>query len=276
MAITSKPQLGVALSGSGFLLGAHIGALQAIEQAGFTITEIAGTSGGAIVAANYAAGLGTAAMHDQFMTTDFRPLLNINWLSPLRLVLRHGLCDPKPLQTWLQAHLGGMTVAETKIPCTLLATDIAAEAAYIWNAALTGACPLWQAVLASAALPALYPPVSWKGRFLQDGSLTDDVPVAQLTAPRRLAVVLQAKPAPIAGRPMLGQLLARDIAALYAAGVTDLMVNAQKIGAVIAYVDATGFSTFNTDLTQAARAQLINIGYRAAQDALKYWMTPAA
>jgi NTE family protein len=276
MAALPKNQLGVALSGSGFLLGAHIGALQAVEQAGFTITEIAGTSGGAIVAANYAAGVSAATLREQFMTTDFRPLLNIDWLSPLRLVLRHGLCNPKPLTAWLQTHLGGMTMNGTKIPCTLISTDISAEAAYIWNAALTGACPLWQAALASATVPALYPPVSWQGKFLQDGSLTDDVPVAQLTAPRRLAVVLHAKPVPLTGKLNLAGLLTRDVAALYAAGVTDLLVNAQKTGAIIAYVDATGFSAFNTDLTQDARATLIDIGYRATQNALKCWMTPTA
>ena len=271
-----KNQIGVALSGSGFLLGAHIGALQAIEQAGFTISEIAGTSGGAIIAANYAAGISTVALHEQFMTTDFRPLLNIDWLSPLRLLLRHGLCDPRPFTTWLQTRLGGVTMDGTKIPCTLIATDVSSEAAYIWNAALTGGCPLWQATLASAAVPALYPPVSWQGRFLQDGGLTDDVPVAQLTAKRRLAVVLHAKPMPLIGKPTLAGLLTRDVAALYAAGVTDLLVNAQKIGAVIAYIDATGFSTFNTDLTRDARAKLIDLGFQATREALKYWTAPAA
>lgn len=271
-----QKQIGVALSGSGFLLGAHIGALQAIEEAGFAVTEIAGTSGGAIVAANYASGASPATMRAQFMSTDFRPLLNIDWLSPLRLLLRHGLCDPKPLQAWLQAHLGATTFAGAKIPCTLLATDISAEGAYLWNAALTGACPLWQAALASAAAPALYPPVSWQGRLLQDGSLTDDVPVAQLTSPRRLAVVLHAKPTPLAGAPGLPALLTRDISALYAAGVTDLLVNAQKAGTAIADVDATGFGTFNTNLSQQDRARLIDLGHQAAQAALKLLPAPTA
>ena len=51
----------VALSGSGFRLGAQLGALQAISDAGFEIVQIAGASGGSIVAALFASGMSLAA-----------------------------------------------------------------------------------------------------------------------------------------------------------------------------------------------------------------------
>ena len=50
----SPKAIQVALSGSGFLLPVHLGALQAIEAAGYHISALSGTSGGAIVAALYA------------------------------------------------------------------------------------------------------------------------------------------------------------------------------------------------------------------------------
>lgn len=57
----------VALSGSGFRLGAHIGALQAIEDAGYTVIELAGTSGGSIVASLYASGVPLDVMRQMLM-----------------------------------------------------------------------------------------------------------------------------------------------------------------------------------------------------------------
>lgn len=63
----------VALSGSGFRLGAHLGALQAIVDAGYEVVELAGTSGGSIVSAMFAGGMKLADMHELCMQMDWSP-----------------------------------------------------------------------------------------------------------------------------------------------------------------------------------------------------------
>jgi hypothetical protein len=70
--VISRP-IQVALSGSGFLLPVHVGALQAIEGAGYAISALSGTSGGAIVAAIYAVQQDAQKLADLVLATDWRP-----------------------------------------------------------------------------------------------------------------------------------------------------------------------------------------------------------
>ena len=49
-------KIGIALSGGGVRGAAHIGVLKALEEAGFEIGWISGTSSGSLVATLYAAG----------------------------------------------------------------------------------------------------------------------------------------------------------------------------------------------------------------------------
>ena len=70
----STKNIQVALSGSGFLLPAHVGALQAIEGAGYQVSALGGTSGGAIVAAIYAVQRKANALADLVLTTDWRAI----------------------------------------------------------------------------------------------------------------------------------------------------------------------------------------------------------
>ena len=113
--MASPERIGVALSGSGVLLGAHIGALKAVEQAGFTVAEIAGTSGGAVIAASYAAGLDIAAMETLYLEADFRALVPMRFyaIALIRLLFTKGLVSsaatgyPAPASTWTRGSCTG-------------------------------------------------------------------------------------------------------------------------------------------------------------------------
>ena len=94
----SRP-IQVALSGSGFLLPVHVGALQAIEDAGYAISALSGTSGGAIVAAIYAVQQDAQKLADLVLATDWRPFMDFeSWTNGWRLLTRRGIwgCKPKP------------------------------------------------------------------------------------------------------------------------------------------------------------------------------------
>ena len=62
--------ISVALGGGGSRGYAHIGVLRKLEQEGFQIRAIAGTSAGGIIAAAYAAGNTPAEMEDVFSKLD--------------------------------------------------------------------------------------------------------------------------------------------------------------------------------------------------------------
>lgn len=269
----SDCEVGVALSGSGLLLGAHIGALKAVEGAGLTIAEIAGTSGGAIIAASYAAGLTLDAMESLFLETDFQKLVPLNYyvVAIARLLVTKGLVSAAPLQTWLQTHLGMGDFSTTRIPCTIVASNLTAEASQIWSTSATPGMAVWQAVLASAAFPVVFPPVQIGSSWLQDGGLYDDIPVDLLTRPRKLAVVVNGKPTSLVGTPNLIGLLMRDIETLSQANRVHVLANAVRQGAAIAYVESPDTPIFDTALPVGARQGLIAAGFQAASEAIKVW-----
>lgn len=276
--VASPERIGVALSGSGVLLGAHIGALKAVEQAGFTVAEIAGTSGGAVIAASYAAGLDIAAMETLYLEADFRALVPMRFyaIALIRLLFTKGLVSSAPFEAWLRGHLGAATFQATRMPCTIVASNITAEASELWSTAATPSAPLWQAVLASAAFPLVFPPVQLNGALLQDGGLYDDIPVDLLSETKRLAIMVGGKPTPLNGAPNLLGLLMRDIETLFLANNAHVMTGAERAGAVVAYVEAPNVPIFDTGLTIATRRGLIQSGFAAAAEALKAWSVPSA
>lgn len=263
--------IGVALSGSGLLLGAHIGALRAVEQAGFAISEIAGTSGGAIVAASYAAGATPDALEAMYLAADFRALLPFrNYaVAAVRLLLTRGLISPAPFEAWLRTTLGEITLGQSRIPCTIVASNLTTEASEIWRSGTTPAMKLWQAVLASAAFPLVFPPVQMNGAWLQDGGLFDDIPVDLLGTTPRLGVVVGGRPTPLVGSPSLIGLLMRDIETLFLANSAHVVDSVPKDCTAIAYVEGVDVPIFDTAISVATRQKLIAAGSEAALAALR-------
>ncbi|MBI1819360.1 MAG: patatin-like phospholipase family protein, partial [Nitrospirae bacterium] len=67
-----KPRIGIALSGGAARCIAHIGVLEVLESEGIGIDLIAGTSGGAVVGALYAAGLSIHKMSEMALHLSWR------------------------------------------------------------------------------------------------------------------------------------------------------------------------------------------------------------
>jgi NTE family protein len=267
---SAKASIGVALSGSGLLLGAHIGALQAIVDANIDIADIAGTSGGAIIAACYAGGLSLDAMRSLYLTADFRSLVPISAgpIALIRLFLTKGLVNPAPFRLWLSKTLGGKTFGQTRIPCTLLASNLNTESSQIWSTRTTPAAPLWEAAFASAAFPLVFPPVCYNNAYLQDGGLYDDIPVDMLTTANKLAVMVGGRARPIDGVPSLLGLLVRDVEILFLANNEHVLNGAASAGTAIAYAECKDIPIFDVNITVKTREALIESGYQAAKDAL--------
>jgi NTE family protein len=81
-------KISVALGGGGTRCVAHIGALMALEEAGYEIEKISGSSGGALVAALYARG---------YTTKELRQMAySLNWFSVPFL--------SKILAQWFEGH----------------------------------------------------------------------------------------------------------------------------------------------------------------------------
>lgn len=156
--------IGLALGGGAVRGAAHIGVLAALEDAGLAPAVVTGTSAGAVVGALYAGGLKPA---------DITALTRkLRWT---RLVLpsmnRRALLDTARLGRFLDQTLGGRTFADLDLPFAAVACDITTGARVVMSEG-----PVADAVLASAAIPGVFPPVARDGHLLVDGGLVDLVP----------------------------------------------------------------------------------------------------
>ena len=158
------PRIGLALGGGAVRGAAHIGVLAALEEAGLAPAVITGTSAGALVGALYAGGLKPAEITG--LTRKLR------WT---RLVLpamnRRALLDTTRLGRFLDQTLGGRTFDDLDIPFAAVATELTTGARVVMTDG-----PVVDAVLASAAIPGVFPPVARGDQVLVDGGLVDLVP----------------------------------------------------------------------------------------------------
>jgi NTE family protein len=162
--------LGLALSGGAVLGCAHIGVLQALDEAGIRITHLAGTSAGALVAAFYAFGLSGKEIEK---IAEVLRWPDVTRPFPSRL----GFLSQEKLRKMLTDRLGDVRLEDAAIPLALVATDIATgEKVVITEGDLA------LAASASACFPGIFVPVEIDGRLLVDGGLVENLPVSPLRA----------------------------------------------------------------------------------------------
>jgi NTE family protein len=173
----------VALGGGGAKGNSHIGALRRLEKEGFRIRAVAGTSYGGLIAALYALGYSPDELEEVFAAADQSRYYGHAPEDGPSLV---GLAGVTRL---LEEQIGDKTFADLKLPCVLTAVDLKSG-----NEVLLSKGRLVDAILATIAIPGIFPARYMDGLELVDGGTLDPVPVvaARTLAPRLpvVAVVL--------------------------------------------------------------------------------------
>ncbi len=178
---TAPPCIGLALGGGGGKGGAHLGVLAVLEELGLPIDMIAGTSAGGAVGVLYAAGFSLAEIEEIFRSTALR---RIATPDPTRTAL----LGARKREQLLQNLLGERTFADLRFPCAVVATDLVSGRVVVINEG-----PLVPALLATTALPGIFPPVVRGTELLVDGGILNNLPVdvaEMLGAQRVIAVEL--------------------------------------------------------------------------------------
>jgi len=170
--------------GSGGARGyAHIGVIEVLEERGYEIVSVAGSSMGAAVGGLYAAGvLGEYTEWVRTLTQrDVLRLLDPRLKAP-------GAIRAEKIMARVSDLLGGARIEDLPVPYTAVATDLIARREVWFQRG-----PVDVAIRASIALPSFITPVMLNGRLLADGGLLNPVPVAPTSAARAdltVAVVL--------------------------------------------------------------------------------------
>ncbi len=166
------------LAGGGSLGAVQVGMLKALTRQRITCDFVAGASVGAINGAYFAGEPdqnGVARLECIWLGLR---RVGVFPLSPLRTLLGlAGLADhliePDSLRRLLEAELPYMCLEDARIPCHVTATDVLDGTEVVFSSG-----PAVPVLLASAAIPGLFPPVKVEDRYLMDGGVANNTPIS--------------------------------------------------------------------------------------------------
>ena len=163
-----KYRIGVVLSGGGARGFAHLGVMQALNDAGIFPDIISGTSAGALVGVLYA---------DGYTPEEILQIMNsssmLHYVRPT--IPREGLLQISGIEGILKDYLKASRFEELAIPLYVTATDLNnGQATYFSKGELI------KPVIASASIPVLFKPVIIDDIYYVDGGVMDNLPVSPI------------------------------------------------------------------------------------------------
>ena len=163
--VEKKYKTGLVLSGGGARGFAHLGVIQALNEAGIFPDVISGTSAGAIIGVMYADGY-----------TPKEILMLMNWASRfdyMRPALpREGLLQINGITKVLKTSLRARVFEDLKIPLFVAATDLNNGKSVYFSKG-----DIFEPVMASASIPVLFQPVRINDISYVDGGVLDNLPI---------------------------------------------------------------------------------------------------
>ena len=197
---TSRPSVGLVLSGGGAKGFAYIGLFKVIEEAGLPIDYIGGTSIGSIMAGLYAIGYPADSIESIVRSIDWDAVLNDKidrkyiayeqkefgekFIITLPFKNKNVTLSPSLYQGQEvdllvnhyfspAFHINDFDKLPTPFLC--IGTDLLTGEAVVLD---TGFLP--KAIRASMSIPAYFSPVECNGRFLVDGGVVNNMPVKEV------------------------------------------------------------------------------------------------
>ncbi len=159
--------LGVVLGGGGARGLAHIGAMRAIRDAGLAVDLIGGTSMGAIIGAQYAAGHSPEEMLELTRRYYTVGTGSSDWTVPV-VALRTARATVRTLR----AMFHDLQIEDLWRPYFCVSCSLSRAESVVHR---TG--PLWKWVRVSCAIPGVVPPLVENGELLVDGGLLNNLPI---------------------------------------------------------------------------------------------------
>jgi len=168
----------VVLSGGGSLGAVQVGMLLALSDRDVTPDLLVGSSVGALNAA-FMAGHPAASGAQQLARTWTKLRRSDVFPTDVTRLLRaaagrtSGLADPKSLRALVQSNLTYPRLQDAPVRLAVVSTDVLAGQEVVLCDGATV-----DAVMASAALPGVFPPVRLGERLLMDGGVVNNTPIS--------------------------------------------------------------------------------------------------
>jgi len=197
-------KVGIAFGSGGARGWAHIGVINALEEAGISIDCVAGTSMGSLVGAALAAGRVRELQ---------KTALELDWRQVMYYFLefgfpRSGLIDGERIVGTIRQQIATTTIEALPVPYRAVAADLRTG-----DEVVIGDGDVIAAVRASISIPGMFTPVSRDDRLLVDGGTVNPVPVSvvrEMGADYAIAVNISARFAGKEAPPSAPQPAPRD------------------------------------------------------------------
>jgi len=198
--VKKKPTVALVLGGGGARGLAHLGVIQALEDAGIRPDLVVGSSSGALMGAAYAANAETShtleRVQDVFdcdppdirgirrfirFGTDhgeeghFLDRVMRSWGKEIFVgcaMFRKAIMSEEDLEESVAAFVPDIDIEQTAIPLVVAAVDLITGQAVALSKG-----PMVKAVMSSCAIPGFMPPVEHDGMTLIDGGAATNIPV---------------------------------------------------------------------------------------------------
>ncbi len=169
------------LSGGGIRGAAHVGALRAFREAGIVPGAISGTSAGALVGALIADGYSAEEASELIRAELKRSIL-----------IRRPSLASRRIAGFLRRSLRHRYFEELPIPLHVSATDLENGGQRIFSQG-----ELLPALMASCAIPLIFPPVKVNGIFHVDGGMSSNLPVEPFLEEKAQVIAIYVNPLPV-------------------------------------------------------------------------------
>lgn len=174
----SSSRTAFVFAGGGSLGTVEVGMLQVLVDRGIRADFVVGASVGAINGAYFAGRPDAEGVRE---LTRIWQGISRGHVFPISLVggflglfsARNHLVNPARLRHLIERHFSYRTLEEAELPCHVVATDVLTGAEVVLSSG-----GVVEAVLASTAIPAVFPPILLGGRYLVDGGITNNTPIS--------------------------------------------------------------------------------------------------
>ena len=176
--MSDAPRTAFVLAGGGSLGAVEVGMLQALCEANVRADFVVGSSAGALNAAFFAGQPdleGVGALRDiwtELHTGDVFPFSPISGLLGA-LALSDHLVEPSRLRRLIANSLPYDRLEEAALPVHVVAANVMTGREQVFARG-----PAVPAVMASAAIPGVFPPVRIDGEVYIDGSVANNTPIS--------------------------------------------------------------------------------------------------
>lgn len=250
MSVT-KYKIGLVLSGGGARGFAHLGVMQALNEAGIYPDVISGTSAGALAGVLYA---------DGHSPNEILMLMNhgsrLDFMRPT--LPREGLIQIGGIIKILKKNLHAKSFEELKIPLYVSATDLNNGKVVYFS---TG--ELLDPVIASASIPVLFQPVIIDNICYVDGGVLDNLPVQPIE--KKCKLIIGSFVNPVGYIEHISGLISIAERTFMLSMSREIMEKSKKFDLFIAPSELRNFKILDPEKAK----ELFNVGYKETKLKLK-------